>query len=163
QHLSALPAYSFCRPADILRLHSFPTRRSSDLERDVVQAGTRGAVLQGPLRLEAGFRFNNERRLPVAQLHARSWLQLHPVIGFGGEVQHSRWRDDDVVTSYQLSSVLTPLHALSLFAQYDGGSTGAPAWEDLDRYILRSEHTQLRAGGALHWRGIDVGTAYLDV
>lgn len=134
-----------------------------DVERDVVQAGTRGAVLQGPLRLEAGFRFNNERRLPVAQLHARSWLQLHPVIGFGGEVQHSRWRDDDVVTSYQLSSVLTPLHALSLFAQYDGGSTGAPAWEDLDRYILRSEHTQLRAGGALHWRGIDVGAAYLDV
>ncbi|HEU5209490.1 MAG TPA: hypothetical protein VFU06_08770 [Longimicrobiales bacterium] len=134
-----------------------------DIERDVVQAGTRGSIMRGPLRLQAGFRFNNERRLPVAQLDARSWLQLHPVLGFGGEVQHSRWRDDDVATSYQLQGVLTPVRPLSLFAQYSGGSTGAPAWEDLDRYILQSEHTQLRAGGSLRWRGIDVGAAYLDV
>src|SRR5690606_11317941 len=160
-------------PADGLALEAFgghsradfsvPDDPGSDVERDVVQAGTRAALVRGPLRIQAGFRFNNERRMPVAQLDARSWLQVHRSFGFGGEVQHGRWRDEDVVTNYQVQGVFTPLPAVSLFAQYNGGSTGAPAWEDLERYILRSEHTQLRAGGALNWRGIDVGAAYLDI
>lgn len=142
---------------------SAPDDQAPDVERDVVQAGTRAALALGPLRMQAGFRFNNERRMPLVQFDARSWLQPHRLIGFGGEVQHSRWRDDDVVTNYQVQGVFTPLPAVSLFAQYNGGSTGAPAWEDIERYILRSEHTQLRAGGGLRWGGIDVGAAYLDV
>ncbi len=155
----ALEAFGGHSRADL----SVPDDPDSDVERDVVQAGTRASLVRGPLRMQAGFRFNNERRMPVAQLDARSWLQVHRSFGFGGEVQHGRWRDDDVVTNYQVQGVLTPLPAVSLFAQYNGGSTGAPAWEDLERHILRSEHTQLRAGGALNWRGIDVGAAYLDV
>lgn len=155
----ALEAYGGHSRADF----SAPEDEGPETDRDVVQAGTRGSLVRGPLSLQAGFRFNNERRMPVAQLDARSWLQFDTRFGVGGSVHHGRWSDGDAVTNYQVQGVFTPLPLLSLFAQYDGGSTGAPAWEDSDRYILESEHRQIRAGGAVRWRGFDVGAAYLDV
>src|SRR5690606_18614763 len=158
-------------PTDGLALEAYGGYTSAEIDaseaeavdRDVIQAGTRAALYRGPLNLEAGFRFNNERRLPMTQVDARSWLQLGRFLGVGGEVEYAGWRDDDATTAWQVQGVLSPASLLSLFAQYGAGTRGAPAWESRERYILESEHTQLRAGAQLRWGLLDVGGAYLSV
>jgi hypothetical protein len=130
--------------------------------RDVLQIGTRGAFARGPLALEAGFRFNNERLIPVTEIEARSWLQLG-MLGVGGEVHRSSWRDGDATLGWLLHATFTPIPAISLFAQYGGGDQGAPAWGDSARTIFESGHTLLRAGGQLRTLGADVGAALLSV
>lgn len=132
------------------------------MERDVLQIGTRGSFLRGPLALEAGFRFNNERRMPVTEVEARSWLQLG-MLGIGGEVHHSSWRGGDATLAYLLHGTFTPIPAISLFAQYGGGEQGASAWGDTTRTILDTRHTLMRAGAQLRLLGADVGAAVLSV
>ncbi len=132
------------------------------VERDVIQVGSRAALQRGPLSAEAGFRYNNERRIASLELDARTWLQLG-VLGVGGEVQRSSWRDGDATTSYLLNGVVSPVSLVSFFAQFGGGTLGAPAWGNFERTILQSEHSLLRGGAQLQWRGIDVGAAFLSV
>ncbi|MGH7443617.1 MAG: TonB-dependent receptor plug domain-containing protein, partial [Longimicrobiales bacterium] len=158
-----LEAYGGHSSAEIKQADTTGDLADVAIERDVIQLGTRAALQRGPLAVEAGFRFNNERRMPLTQLDARSWLQLGRIVGIGGEVRHASWRDGDATTSFQLDGVVTPVPQLSLFAQLGGGTLGAPAWGDDERRIIESEHTTLRGGAQLRWRGIDIGGALLSV
>ena len=133
------------------------------INESTMQFGGRVSFVSPLFWARGSLRFRDNDALPSTQIDAAGGVRIGEIASVSAEVTQADWREAGGALWYSVSGQITPIAAVRAFAEYTGGSRGAPyVYGGLDSRTFVNEQSGYRAGAEVTWRGFTVGGALLN-